>query len=470
MEILNNIKDGIILVIMFGMAIFIHELGHFLVALRCGLVVETFSIGFGKGIVEWKKNGITYKIGWIPLGGYVALPQLDPTGMAMVQGSGDNADGKKEEAKPLPYVSPWAKMLVAVAGAGGNMVLALVIAIIIANSPSVKIPNRGPLIIAVETDSPAYAAGLRTGQELLKVNGTPVKGWNNYMEETLLPGSDKAIVSVRSKGTVIDIPITMTPHELMGRHLEGLHEGTGLQVTEVVADSPASAAGVKPGDVLLSFDGVPIQNFPQLNALIAGYDNKTATLMVSRDGADVALTATPRMNAEHKAVQLGIWRSSGPNMPWMQEKGVWAQLASDAKSVTRILKALTSKSEFKQAAANLGGVATIGYTFWESIQMGRYEAIAFLRFLCVNLAILNLLPIPLLDGGHVMFCLWEGITRRRVHPRVANALVNTFGALLIAALLYINIRDVVRLPRMLKLVHGQDTVQAATSTNAPAKP
>src|SRR5210317_1991058 len=116
-SIIKSLGDVLVLIVLFGITIFVHELGHFWVALKCGLVVDTFSIGFGPAIWKKKVNGVVYKIGWIPFGGYVALPQLDPSGMSHIQ------DGEGEqETRELPPVAPWKRILVSVAGAGGNVI------------------------------------------------------------------------------------------------------------------------------------------------------------------------------------------------------------------------------------------------------------------------------------------------------------------------------------------------------------
>ena len=138
MGILSNIGVGLLVLMLLGICIFVHELGHFLAARWCGMVIDTFSIGMGPAIWKRKRNGITYRIGWIPFGGYVALPQLDPTGMALIQGEPEagasdkpsvtSDQAKKEKSRELPRIAPWKKIVVSLAGGVGNLILAVIIA------------------------------------------------------------------------------------------------------------------------------------------------------------------------------------------------------------------------------------------------------------------------------------------------------------------------------------------------------
>jgi regulator of sigma E protease len=153
-------------------------------------------------------------------------------------------------------------------------------------------------------------------------------------------------------------------------------------------------------------------------------------------------------------------------LPWMRHKNPWAQIKSDATEILRILKALVTPRESKQAAAALGGPVMILTFLWLSIKVSIFNAVGFLRFLNVNLAILNMLPIPVLDGGHIVFSIWEGLTRKRVPPKFVNALTNVFATLLIGAFVLITFRDVVRLPRFfegIKSFLGDDVEQVETN-------
>ena len=144
------------------------------------------------------------------------------------------------------------------------------------------------------------------------------------------------------------------------------------------------------------------------------------------------------------------------------------QIRNDAAAIVRILKALVTPREARQAAGALGGPIMILTALWFSIQTSMLNAIGFLRFLNINLAILNLLPFPVLDGGHILFCAWEAVTRRKVHPRFVNVLVNVFAVLLIGVMLWISYRDLRQLvPRFIPGMGGDGGAQEEVVTNAP---
>jgi regulator of sigma E protease len=180
--------------------------------------------------------------------------------------------------------------------------------------------------------------------------------------------------------------------------------------------------------------------------------------VVLRGGEELVLTVTPELNEKARRLMVGVVLGGSIGvgllndplgiqvadiiMPWMQEKEPLAQLRSDAMGIFRLLKALVTPKSSKNVAGGLGGPVAIFATLWVAIKLGFLNAIGFLRFLNINLAILNLLPIPVLDGGHIVFATWEGITRRKVHPRVVAVLVNVFAVLLICAFVLLTVKDV----------------------------
>lgn len=564
----QNVADIVVLVLLFGLTIFVHELGHFLVALRFGMVVEVFSLGFGPAIWKKKIRGITYKIGWIPVGGYVALPQLDPTGMATVQGSGEKegSEGEKTEKKAeppkeYPPTRPLYKVCVAVAGAAGNIVLALILALVVYLNPNSVTDEGSTVLASVSTNSAAYAAGVRPGDEVLAVNGNKVRSFYEFMIECHLAcgKTNQVDLLVKSTNGVSTVKLPAVQDDLGIPKVQGLEPSSLCLVHTIITDSPAYKAGIRTNDVIRNVDGVAVQssqhfirllagragqelpvtvqrgssslqltlrpstnreyakifaqqlrtgkdtgsiplslqgslcvvdavtkgspaekagikesdivknvagvrieNHLQFSEVVTNYLNREIPIVLERDGVEISVTVMPLMGmVDGKPVKpmVGIAPGAdllgripgyeystgmgvGYNSPvWMQFKNPFRQLKGDAEMIIRVLAGLLNPKEAGQAARGLGGPLSIFVTLWLSIQVSWLNGAGFLRFLNVNLAILNMLPLPVLDGGHVVFAMWEAVTRRKPNPKFINILVNIFASLLIALFVLLIFRD-----------------------------
>jgi regulator of sigma E protease len=426
----------VMMLFLFGITIFVHEWGHFIVAKKCGLVVETFSIGMGPALWSKEIDGIVYKIGAFPIGGYVSLPQLDPAGMEKMQGETES------DRKTLPEISPWKKIAVAVAGPLCNIVFALLIAMIVA---SANTPESIALIGTVETNTVAYAAGLQPADQIIAVNGNPVKSWYDAQVETLLGSEDHLItITVLSGTETRDLKIQANDPE-SGRYLiEGAIHANPCVLGLVTPDSPAAKAGIKTDDIVVELGGTRILDWNHFTELVPHYSNTAVAITVQRSDELLNLTVTPEFNESVGRVLVGVKPGGSIGMPWTLSGSPIEQVRTDASSIFRLLKALTTKGEAKQAAGGLGGPVAIFTMIWFALKMGIINALGLIRFININLAVLNLLPLPVLDGGHICFALWEGITRRKVHPKVVATLVNVFAILLITAMLFLSWRDVDR--------------------------
>lgn len=352
MEILVTIGYICICVLLFSTAIAIHEFGHFLAALAAGLRVEKFSIGFGPAI--WKKRwrGVEYRIGSIPLGGYVALPDLDPEGTKALEG------GKEiSPAAGHKVISPWKQIFVAFAGPGMNIVLALVVAAVIALAADVEIKPKNTVVEVVVEGTPAHEAGIKAGDRIVSIAGNRVKTWLEVLTETQLAGGGK---------------------------------------TEYV---------VMRGDKEITITLVPLR------------DDVTGMLYAGM-----------------------LQRSRGP--AWIAGKSVKDQIADDASRIFRVLKGLSDRKEMASTGKSLVGPVRIAEHIYSSIRKDAWDGIGFFRFLNVNLAILNLLPIPVLDGGIILFALISLLIRRPVPRKIVAAVSMFFMVLLMGLMGLLIVRDV----------------------------
>ena len=437
-------------ILLFGVAVIVHEFGHFLAGKLLGFKVDAFSVGFGPAIWRKKINGVVYRVGCIPLGGYVALPQLDPSEMDVIQGK--NAEGERQ---PPPPVAPWKRIVVAVAGPFGNIVLAVVAAFVIyAFSTPDNFGGVGVTVGYVEPEGGAAAAGLRVGDTFATLNGNKVSCWNEVTIECILGSGTNGTIQAQvvRDGATVDLSLPVSIDSESGyASLDGVEPRLKCQVGSVVTNSPAEAAGLRKGDTILAIDGTDLNGPDDMVSRIkkAGESPVALTVRPYRGSALATVTLTPRFDEEAGRPLIGIVfaQSEAANQPWMMYRRPSLQISNDAKSIFRILRALFAprvKGEARRAANGMGGAVTLFVVFWMQIQAGILQTLAFLRYLCINLAVINLLPLPVLDGGHVMFALVEMITRRKPSAKLTGWIYNIFAALLISLMLFLLLRDVWR--------------------------
>jgi regulator of sigma E protease len=428
-----------IVILLLGASIFVHELGHFLVARLCGMVVDTFSIGFGHAIWKKKVGDVTYKIGWIPFGGYVALPQMDPT-----------LDAKAEtetRERALPRVAPWKRIVVSLAGATGNILFAIPLAWLVFLGGRPAAPHEtNSLIGYVETNGTAYAGGARIGDQILAVNGTPVNNWNDI--SAICATSNVADLHLRSlTGLEKSVQIVLTNGMLGMKQISDLMPQQYCTVAKTMPGSAAAAAQIHRGDRVLECDGQRIFSRPQLTDIVSAREGQSVSIKLQRGGEVVAMQITPHYNAKEKRALIGIiytdWRFD-VDLTKKTHPRPAAQLREHATMIFRVLQALVTPGSAGKTAELIGGPLEIIVEYWLMIQSSFMLALWFTCFLNVNLAVVNLLPIPVFDGGHIVFALWEAVTRRPIHRKVANGLMNFFVILILCLAAFLTYRDVMR--------------------------
>ncbi len=460
----------LLLIVFLGMTILVHELGHFLSARLLGLVVETFSIGFGPALWKRTHRGIVYKIGWIPFGGYVAIPQIDPSGMNRIQ----TPERPGLPATALPPAPAWKKIVVSLSGACGNVLLAMALAWIVY---AVGMPQDFAATVGyVEPSSEAYAQGLRIADRVRAVNGRTVRTWREVRMEVALV--KEAILEAAAPDGTLKTLRLRTEKGLAGeRAIPGVSGPSLCKIEAFLPESPARQAGLRTNDVILAVNGQTIYSPGHVRLLIQEARETAVALRVRRPRERQKpnlfdCVVHPRWDAEAGEYRLGV--RFGPDILDMQtvtHPAPSEQLRDHATAIFRVLTALIDPRTAGAAQAAVGGPVAVISGIWYFTRVSLIMAVWFMGFLNINLAIINLLPIPVLDGGHILFALWEAGTRRPVPEPVARAVVNAFLVLLIGLFVFLVARDVDRLtPIGARIRRAAAIRQPRGDTNAVPEP
>lgn len=456
---------AVAVVLMFGASIFVHELGHFAVALWQRMRVEAFAIGFGPRIWSQVRNGIEYSVRWIPAGGFVRLPQMI-TSPAL---EGENAEGGG--AKPLPPAPPFSRILVAFAGPLMNVVFAFAVAAILYFT-GLPVPVNPAVVGHVDPESPEYALGIRDGDRVVEVAGKPVKSWEDVHEIVMLSRVNTMPVMFEREGQRATYDLTAEVNPVIGLKMLNLDPQDHPVVREVMKDSAAEAVGLKPGDTVLSFAQVPIAGREQFIKLIQQRPEKPTELVIQRGEETLTLTITPRLNPATQMGLIGASIGSSSQVVYVVQKPgptPWENFVDVWNKTIGTIGALIYSKQTGVGAKDLSGPVGIFAMLAAQVSTDYRLALNFLVLLNINLAILNLLPIPVLDGGHILMALFEKIRGRPLSFKFIEYATTGFALLLISFMLYVTFFDLKRLP-LIRLLFDRETRIEQVAPANPAVP
>ncbi|MDX1763168.1 MAG: RIP metalloprotease RseP [bacterium] len=537
------IVSAIAFVVVLGILIFVHELGHFLVAKGFRVGVEKFSLGFGPKLIGKKVGETVYQVSSIPLGGYVKMVGEDPT----------EELSPEDRQRSFNNQSLLRRFLIVAAGPASNILFAMVIFM---GMFMIGYPSEDSTVGLVERDSAAWNAGIRAGDKILSVNGNAVRLWEEVVKQirgsegtplafeierhdrlqevTVQPNlkDGKNLFGEYEKQAVIGIshhvlaPVIGVPDpgSLAGRSglktgdliaavngqkverlsrmsdlistqreaaielevqrgdkkvsvtLQGFQEAPSspvegdelpmerlgifsaeLFVKEVVDQSPAAKAGIQAGDRILEIEGEPILSFARLQEMISEKPSVPVSLRLMRDGAVMDLTVTPEAMAEKDAVgnkitvgKIGIvsayYPMPGPtiSVSYNPVKALQKGLTMTWEITGLILVSLVKLIQQVIPAETIGGPILIAQLAGEQVQYGILELFKFMALISINLGILNLLPIPILDGGHIFFFALEGLMGRPLSMRKREIAQQIGLFLLISLMVFAFYNDLMR--------------------------
>lgn len=452
-----------------NLLIFVHELGHFLAARGRGMKVERFAIWFGKPIWKTKINGVEYALGWIPAGGYVSLPQMAT--MEMIEGKSEKvqwsdrgeafpnvSEVSQEELKELPPASPLDKIIVAFAGPLFSFLLAIAFAVVVWQvGKPVAASSDTPTLGWVVPDGPAWKAGLRPGDTILEIDGHRIKTFAPPEQDSITwrvitsEGTNLIIKYVRNgKEETTKIPPFKRDTKWYERKaLRQILLGPiqPAVIYDVASNSPAALAGLKRGDEIVAINGTNIFSFAAYEYAEDGQTNKgappvTVTIRRGSETFERTMLAERPLSPTNMPPSFGVLAWQGETNTTLMHPGPWEQIKASASQIFATIGAVFSKKT-DIGVQQLGGAVMIIRVYKNLFENenGWRLVLWFSVLLNVNLAMLNLLPLPVLDGGHILLALIEVIRRRPVSPRILNYVQSGFAVILITFMAYIMFFD-----------------------------
>lgn len=460
MNILNWLYVAGAVLLLFGAAVFIHEWGHYWMARRRGLKVEAFAIGFGPKIFSWQKDGIDYSWRWIPAGGFVRIPQMITS---------EALEGKQANGEPLPAADPLSKILVAFAGPFMNLVFAFVIASLLyfVGLPTLMDPS---VIGYVDPESAEGKLGIREGDRIVMVDGRPTKSWQQVQEATIFARTNVVPVVIERDGQRATYQLQAQVSDLVGGKYLNLDSKDHPEISDVF-DGPAKVAGVRPKDVVVRFGGVNISGVKQLQSLIKERGGQPTEMVVERGGERVTLMVTPKGEKGSGLLSVALG-SSAVNIYEVQKPGPlpWVAIGEVIDKTFATLNAVFFESKKTGVGPkDLSGPIGIFALLASQVNVDYRLALNFLVLLNVNLAILNLLPLPVLDGGHILMALIEGVIRRPLPAKIQEYATTAFAVLLISFMLFVSFHDIKRFKLFRSMFQQENQIEQSAPAPAPAE-
>jgi regulator of sigma E protease len=439
-------------IFLFNILIVVHELGHYWAAKWRGLKVEKFQIWFGKPI--WKKQikGVQWGFGWIPMGGFVALPQMAPMEML---------EGKNEGKEPLPPIKPLDKIIVAFAGPLFSLGLAFFFALLVWGfGKPVREQLQSTIVGSVVPNMPAEKAGILPGDEILEIDGVKVQSFagmvDSIMERIIYSEGKQITLLIKRSGT--DEPISIQSgyekedrpaHQRQDFRKIGVGPTSDSIIAATIPNSPAAKAGLVPGDQILEANGQKLFSRQTLTFIIQamGEEIVPMDLLVLRGEENMRLSVMPiaPLTPKENPPMLGIQWQDIPTTLQKPGPNPFVQVWDGATAIFRTLSAIMPWHDADVSVSQMSSAIGIGNYYYETLSDPVYGwrfAFVLSVLINVNLAMLNLLPLPVLDGGHIAMSLYEWIFKSPINIRIMEMLQFGCALLLISFMVYVTWFDV----------------------------
>jgi regulator of sigma E protease len=432
--ILQNIWWALVLI---GIMILIHELGHYWAARLFDVKVETFSFGFGPRLFGFKRGETDFRFSAVLFGGYVKMVGEQP-------GDDNAGDPRSLLAKPR-----WQRLIIAFAGPAMNIVLAVAILTGLFMIRFPKIPSApSPVVGYVVPDSAAAKAGVQEGDRIVQIGDTMDPTWDDIQVKEVASAGHALSVWLLRGGQRLLVTVTPLLEPKSGAGFAGWSEQSEIEIANSMPDKPAALAGLQAGDTVVSVDGQPIRSTARVHDIISTSGGKPVDVVYSRNGQRAQVTVKPvltdlngtmewmigvRMQDKVVFVSLGLPQALVESVRW------------NAKNATMIYQILRGIVERRMSPKSLAGPIGIAQLSGQAAREGPTAYFGLTSMVSLNLAIFNLLPIPILDGGVILLLIVEMFMRRDLSLRVKEAVFKLGFVFLMAVVAFVLYNDISKL-------------------------
>ena len=423
-------------VVVLGVLIFIHELGHFAIAKFAGVGVEKFSLGFGPKIIAVTKGETEYRLSALPLGGYVKM-----TGESVEDEVSPEDIEKSFTHKPLT-----SRAAIVVAGPVMNLILAFVLLPVIfmigVNVPAYL--DEKPVVGYVTSEEAAMVAGLKKGDIIESLNGSEVTNWEGLMQTINLSPERELQLKVMRDGSIVDITLIPQPAK-SGAGIGGFLPPAPPTIATVSKGYPAEEAGIESGDLITAIDGVEITHWIELQSMVMASSGPMAVTLL-RGVQEMTFTLTPRLNEDSGALLIGVTHAEEMVLKrYGFIKAVGHGMKRSVDMTVKLFVIIKGLLIGEYSLKTLGGPIMIAQVAGQAAQTGPAALLTLVAFLSLQLGIINLFPIPVLDGGHLVFFAIELVRGKPLSDRVMGVSQQVGFVMLITLMVLVTWNDIFRL-------------------------
>ncbi|TAM80618.1 MAG: RIP metalloprotease RseP [Acidobacteria bacterium] len=432
------LTDAVVVIVVLGVMVFVHEAGHFLAAKGFGVRVLTFSLGFGKRIFGFERGGTDYRVSILPLGGYVKMAGDDPTAVLT---------GDRGEFLGRPR---WQRFVIVLMGPMMNFVLAVVVlaGLYMFHFQKPAYEDQPVVIGAVDSDSAAAVAGLQAGDRVVQFDGIRDPQWH-HIKFKVLTGADHPIpLTVDRGGQVLHMSLTPHTEGPDGAGVAGWYPYVPLVIDKAEPGQPASDAGLKSGDMIVGLDGKPIYYWALVVQALRDGKGNPVDLTVERDGKEFQAHLKPAFT---DVMGLKTWRI-GVTIRQTEfvvrrlppgtavDYSIRANYRYFLETFDVLGKIVTRQMSTKSLAGPIGIAQISG----EAYRRGIADLLLFVSFISLQLGIVNLLPIPVMDGGHIFMLAIEGLMRRDLSLAVKERVIQVGVVLIVLLFVFVMYNDIMK--------------------------